>query len=77
MQRVPRTIRGPREVRQRHDIWARLTETCERAGIELAAIEDERNPEVAVEQGGFQKSWHGQNLGIDLSAGMLAKKGPA
>jgi len=63
-----------------YDIWGWLTESRARArAIELAAIEDgQAILEVAVGTGlAFQeivkRNSHGQNLGIDLSAGMLAK----
>jgi len=63
-----------------YDIWGRLTESRARArAIELAAIEDGKAIlEVAVGTGlAFheivKRNPHGQNLGIDLSAGMLAK----
>jgi ubiquinone/menaquinone biosynthesis C-methylase UbiE len=63
-----------------YDIWAWLTESRARdRAIELAAIEDGAAVlEVAVGTGvAFQevvkRNPHGQNLGIDLSAGMLAR----
>lgn len=63
-----------------YDIWARLTESRARdRAIELAAIVDGQSIlEVAVGTGlAFheivRRNPHGQNLGIDLSAGMLAK----
>jgi len=63
-----------------YDLWGWLTESRARArAIELAAIEDGQSiMEVAVGTGlAFReivkRNPHGQNLGIDLSPGMLAK----
>jgi ubiquinone/menaquinone biosynthesis C-methylase UbiE len=63
-----------------YDIWGRLTESRAIArAIELAALEDGKAIlEVAVGTGVafreiVKRNPHGQNLGIDLSAGMLAK----
>jgi ubiquinone/menaquinone biosynthesis C-methylase UbiE len=63
-----------------YDIWARLTESRATArALELAAIEDGKSVlEVAVGTGVtfreiVTKNPNGQNVGIDLSAGMLAK----
>jgi len=63
-----------------YDIWGRLTESRATArAIELAAVEDGRAVlEVAVGTGLVfheivKRNPHGQNLGIDLSAGMLAR----
>jgi ubiquinone/menaquinone biosynthesis C-methylase UbiE len=63
-----------------YDIWAWLTESRARArALELAAIEDGTTIlEVAVGTGlAFReivkRNPHGQNLGIDLSSGMLAR----
>jgi len=63
-----------------YDIWGRLTESRARTrAIELATIEDGKTIlEVAVGTGlAFheivKRNPHGQNLGIDLSPGMLAK----
>jgi len=63
-----------------YDIWGWLTESRARArAIELAAIEDGTTIlEVAVGTGVafheiVKRNPHGQNLGIDLSPGMLAR----
>ena len=63
-----------------YDIWGRLTESRATArALELAAIEDGQSIlEVAVGTGVVfreivKKNPHGQNLGIDLSPGMLAR----
>ncbi len=63
-----------------YDIWGNLTESHARnRAIELAAIKDGQNIlEVAVGTGlAFyeivKRNPHGQNVGIDLSKGMLAK----
>ncbi len=63
-----------------YDIWGRMTESRARnRAIELAAIEDGQNIlEVAVGTGlAFyeivKRNPHGQNVGIDLSPGMLEK----
>ncbi len=63
-----------------YDLWGRLTESRAMArAIELAAIEDSQSIlEVAVGTGVafreiLQRNPHGQNLGIDLSPGMLAR----
>ena len=63
-----------------YDIWGRLTESRARSrAIELAAIKDGENIlEVAVGTGiAFyeivRRNPHGQNVGIDLSEGMLDK----
>lgn len=63
-----------------YDIWGKLTESRARSrAIELAAIEDGQNIlEVAVGTGlAFyeivKRNPHGQNVGIDLSNGMLQK----
>src|SRR5215471_11321219 len=63
-----------------YDIWGRLTESRARGrAIELAAIEDGQDIlEVAVGTGlAFyeivKRNPHGNNIGIDLSAGMLEK----
>jgi demethylmenaquinone methyltransferase / 2-methoxy-6-polyprenyl-1,4-benzoquinol methylase len=63
-----------------YDIWGRLTESRATArALELAAIEDGQSIlEVAVGTGVvfreiLRKNPHGQNLGIDLSPGMLAR----
>lgn len=63
-----------------YDIWGKLTESRARnRAIELAAIEDgQRIMEVAVGTGlAFyeivKRNPHGQNIGIDLSNGMLEK----
>lgn len=63
-----------------YDIWGRLTESRAMArAIELAAIKDGQSIlEVAVGTGVafreiLKRNPHGQNLGIDLSAGMLAR----
>jgi ubiquinone/menaquinone biosynthesis C-methylase UbiE len=63
-----------------YDIWGRLTESRAMArAIELAAIEDGKSIlEVAVGTGVafreiLERNPHGQNVGIDLSPGMLAR----
>jgi demethylmenaquinone methyltransferase / 2-methoxy-6-polyprenyl-1,4-benzoquinol methylase len=63
-----------------YDIWGRLTESRATArAIELAAIEDGQSVlEVAVGTGVafreiVKRNPHGQNQGIDLSPGMLAR----
>lgn len=63
-----------------YDLWGRATESkARRRAIDLAAIKDGQNIlEVAVGTGlAFyeivKRNPHGQNLGIDLSAGMLQK----
>jgi len=63
-----------------YDIWGRLTESRATArAVELAAIEDgSAILEVAVGTGVVfreivRRNPHGRNLGVDLSAGMLAR----
>ncbi len=63
-----------------YDIWGRLTESRAMArAIELAAIEDGQSIlEVAIGTGVafreiLKRNPHGQNYGIDLSPGMLAR----